>query len=364
MQFAPAKSLVYEPVQIDIKSFLNTGAIVQTSADSFKLFCGPFSLAESDSKYENLLYKPNFWDFLDTTNTKLNLFRAAQVIDLNRTDFFELLLTVTDIQQIPQIKWQAADSDSFQNQFLWLQQKIKKNELAKGLPITLQTGCGFSAISKILILKNILEKKSEQYLYGFWDFESGSIGFTPEILIQANENQTQTMALAGTWSKKSDSKPNFQDKKIKNEHQIVVDDILNQLQNEQLLSQTETKALELEYLFHLRTQFVFKNSNTENFIHKLHPTAALGLYPRSNEMFSEFQKFNLQIQRKNFGAPFGFLGQKQSFLLVAIRNIFWSYDEVLIYSGCGVTGDSDFETEWQELEAKRNSVKKTFGLNL
>ncbi len=364
MQSAPAKSPAFSPLQIDIKSFLNEAAVVQTSMDSFQLFLGPFTPAPSDLRNKKLLYKPDFWDFLDPKNKQMNLLQADQVIEINRTEFFELLLGETATQKMPEIKWQIPDKPSFQNQFLWVADKIKKNELAKGLPITLQTGQGFSSDAKVQVLKNILEKRSEQYLYGFWNSNSGFIGFTPEILIQKNENQTGTMALAGTWNKLSNPKPNFQDSKIRNEHQIVIDDVLNQLKNEKLISQTETAALELEYLVHLKTEFLFENSDTEKFIHQLHPTAALGLYPRSQKLFSEFQNFELQNQRKNFGAPFGFVSARQSFLIVAIRNIFWSNDKISIYSGCGVTGASDFEIEWQELEAKRNSVKKTFGLNL
>ncbi len=239
----------------------------------------------------------------------------------------------------------------------------------KGLPITLQTGQGFSTNFKTQILQNILQKKSEQFLYGFWDASSGLIGFSPEILIDQNEHQISTMALAGTWNKKTIDSANlqpldFQDLKIKNEHQIVIDDILNQLKNEKLITKSETEILDLEHLVHLKTKFLYKNSHISNFIDKLHPTAALGLYPRSQKLFSDFKKINIQASRKNFGAPFGLIHRSHSFLIVAIRNIFWNNDKISIYSGCGVTAESDLQTEWQELEAKRNSVKKTFGLSL
>lgn len=353
-----------------LSAFLNEGAIVQTELDTFKVFVGPFTSVEVLNSEQDILYKPDFWDFLQNKPIESNLLRAQKVIDFSRSDLYELLseLILGDLDEPSQFKinWQTTDKFEFQQQFIWLQSCMKKAELKKGLPIAVQKGLGFLSKKKTEILKNILLKKSEQYLYGFWDQNSGFIGYTPEILIECDDSQVSTMALAGTWSKHLPA-PDFEDVKIRNEHQLVVEDILRQLSTESLISKSETEVLELEYLFHLKTKFRYGCKNLDQLkgcIKKLHPTAALGLFPRSEKLSMEFNNFKLQKNRKNFGAPFGFIGATKSLLLVAIRNIFWSNDEVLIYSGCGVTADSDFETEYEEIIAKRNSVKKTFGLNL
>ena len=41
-----------------------------------------------------------------------------------------------------------------------------------------------------------------------------------------------------------------------------------------------------------------------------------------------------------------------------------NYNEFKIFSGCGVTKDSQVQAELDELEYKRNSVKEMFGFNL
>lgn len=349
---------------VHLSAFLNNGAVLQTGSDSYKLFIGPFTPATSSDCMQDLLYKPDFWDFTTDNNVSSNLLKAYNIVDLNKQQMINLTLSLSEGKENPVIEWQLANKVSFQKQFEWLHKKIKQNEICKGLPITHQIGSPFNAENKWKIIQNILQKKSDQYLYGFWNNSFGFIGFTPEILITSDKNKFQTMALAGTWSKQDLTPFDFKDLKIQNEHQIVVEDILKQLSDEKLILKSENEILELEYLYHLKTNFHYQSNNIEKCLQKLHPTAALGLYPRSNQLFEEFQKFDLQNCRENFGAPFGYLGPDKSFVIVAIRNIHWRNENISIFSGCGVTAESDFESEWSELDAKRNSVKNTFGLNL
>lgn len=348
-----------------LASFLNEGALIQTGLDHFKLFIGPFEPANDINKQQISLYKPEFWDFINKKNTNMVYLTAKEVFDLNRKEIIELFGIAVSVPAVDhQISWDTPQKRAFENQFHWLKQQFKSNDLKKGLPITQQIGHGFNPNSKLQIINLILQKSSQQYLYGFWDRDSGFIGFTPEVLVSAQDNKMTTMALAGTWSKQSGAALDFHDPKIQEEHQFVVQDILNQLSGQELIKQEPTKLLELEYLVHLKTQFEFSGESVNPFIEKLHPTAALGLFPRSEKLFTQLSQFDLQNSRKNFGAPFGYVGSESSFLVVAIRNIYWNKSQISIFSGCGVTAESDLESEWSELDAKRNSVKKTFGLNL
>lgn len=347
-----------------IASFLNEGAVIQTGADHFKLLVGPFQSTNAINKQQISLYKPEFWDFINKKNVNRVYLTSKDVFELNRKEIIELFSSLMAPEIDHKISWETPDKTAFEYQFHWLKQQFKSNGLKKGLPITQQIGHGFNSKSKTQIINLILQKKSKQYLYGFWDNESGFIGFTPEVLVSAQDQKMTTMALAGTWSKQSSEPLDFNDPKIQEEHQFVVQDILTQLSEQKLLQQEPTKILELEYLVHLKTEFEYSGESVVPFIEKLHPTAALGLFPRSDQLFTELSQFDLQNSRKNFGAPFGYVGTESSFLVVAIRNIYWNKSQISIFSGCGVTSESDLEAEWSELEAKRNSVKKTFGLNL
>ena len=95
----------------------------------------------------------------------------------------------------------------------------------------------------------------------------------------------------------------------------------------------------------------------------IHPSAALGLYPRSKEKFNDWFQFQIQKKRKNFAAPYGFFQKNQIHAVAAIRNFFFSPTGVQIFSGCGITAESILEIELAELQTKRNSVKKMMGFN-
>ena len=69
----------------------------------------------------------------------------------------------------------------------------------------------------------------------------------------------------------------------------------------------------------------------------------------------------LQAPRQ-FGAPFGVVIDGEFTSVVAIRNISWKEDAVFLPSGCGVIEESSLQNEWNELELKRQFVKKIFGL--
>ena len=73
-------------------------------------------------------------------------------------------------------------------------------------------------------------------------------------------------------------------------------------------------------------------------------------------------EFSLQKKRDSFAAPFGIIEASAAQIIVAIRNICVQTEALHIFSGCGVTAESLFESEVSELENKRNSVKKMMGL--
>ena len=63
-----------------------------------------------------------------------------------------------------------------------------------------------------------------------------------------------------------------------------------------------------------------------------------------------------------FGAPFGVRHGGAFHAVVAIRFVSWKGNDVCLPSGCGVIEDSVFESEWQELRLKRDSVKELLGV--
>lgn len=115
---------------------------------------------------------------------------------------------------------------------------------------------------------------------------------------------------------------------------------------------------------HLRTEISLEprsEISPEELLQALHPTAALGLYPRRPLSDPWMQKLDPMGCRRFYGAPFGVLlpGGHWRFV-VLIRGLMFSSGELLIGSGSGVLASSSLAGEWSELEVKRRSVRRLF----
>ncbi len=356
------------------KAFYNEGAFVQTSKDSFRLFIGPFkghstlesAQAATRSEDEPILYNSNFWGFLERNASKNEYFTSENSFECTREQLIEFVANKDGT--IDNIDWQMADKAEFKQQYDWIQDQIALGKLLKAVPIALSEGHGDIHSRLPFILQKITKQPTANYSYGFWNTKSGLVGYTPEVLSSWNQSDSElkTMALAGTWRKNPQlPPPDFSDAKIKEEHDFVIQDIQNQLKSFSLLSKSDTAVVELPYLYHLKTNFVYQCDSMKKYmeaVHLLHPTAALGLSPRTPQMAQDFSHINIQEKRQQFGAPLGFVSSKDGFVLVAIRNIMWSAHQVQLFAGCGVTGESIFEEEWLEILAKQDSVKKMLGV--
>lgn len=351
-------------------SFLAEGALIQTSTDDFKVFIGPFQpLLTLDGHLKDdlyLLYSLDFWSFLNPQKPLAEYFLPRMSFKATRgqlQDFLSLIASKVSNQH--DIQWRLPHPSDFQKQFDWIQRQIIHGDLDKALPIALQHGQGIISTRLKNILGRIINHSTVNYGYGFWTANSGLIGMTPEVLCSwtMKEAALKTMALAGTWKKNS---PNdFSDSKIHQEHNFVIQDIQTQLSAYALNYKSETELVELPYLFHLKTQFQYQCPSLETYLEAvrlLHPTAALGLFPRSRQVMFDFAQFDLQQKRTKFGAPIGFVNVREAFALVGIRNIMWKNDQIDLFAGCGVTKNSVFDDEWTEILAKQDSVKKMLGI--
>ncbi len=357
----------------DFTNFLHSGAILQTAIDQFKLIWGPFK----EKDYQNLLlsdektiiYKPEFWDFVDD-KPRLCLTGSQEVI-LNRSELLNLLKQQESTAL--KIQWDEPLTTEFTQQFQWSFEKFETKELKKTVPIISQLGrISFRTQQLVNALINVIEAEDFGWTYGFWQNFVGFLGHTPENLVDwtAKIQILQTVALAGTSEKKTEKTQLLQDQKILNEHAYVVDD-LNQFFKKNFKSKSVRvqgpTVLELKYLNHLRTTLEIEKVNHREalaILDLIHPTAALGIYPRDVLMYQTFKNFNLQKNRCSFAAPYGFITNSSILIVAGIRSFFFTQEEVLLFSGCGVTTESILTEELSELEKKRNSVKKMMGMNL
>ncbi len=206
--------------------------------------------------------------------------------------------------------------------------------------------------------------KPGRFAYGF-EFEGeGMSGLTPEVLFEVRDGILTTMALAGTAP--ADGPRLLDDKKETHEHELVIEHITTELKELGQISVGKTGERTYGKLKHLLTPIEVDLDRHPEFMElvvKLHPTAALGGWPRKPAVeWLEKQPFH--VARKRFGAPFGIQDGDHMLCVVAIRGVQWWGTRARISVGCGVVKESQPLREWSELQLKRDSIYQAFGVEL
>jgi menaquinone-specific isochorismate synthase len=204
--------------------------------------------------------------------------------------------------------------------------------------------------------------------YGYSYGTHGAIGATPETLFHAEARGYRTMALAGTRAV-ARAEELLGDPKERLEHRLVVDDIVRRLSPFGNIEVGPIGLLRLPGIAHLMTPIFFAETGGEekmsfaDMVRRLHPTAALGVSPRTQAGERWLREADRGVKRRTFGAPFGMeRPDRSSLAIVAIRNVQWNADRVRIGSGVGMLAQSILEREFEELRQKRDQVKALFGI--
>lgn len=296
----------------------------------------------------------------------------------------EGLLFGHTVEKYPQ--WQQQSQSDFQEDFAQIQSAMAEGLLVKAVIMTSESSHWTpSYLQRLQMLVSLLKQCPRQlFIYGYWNDERGVLGATPEILFHRQHNVIHTMALAGTFPKSS-SQSAIEDLKValldnskeRHEHQLVIDDLFEKLSqfadhldNSKIKPKVEpTTVIELPHLLHLcthlRMELPFENQTAatldELLSRTFHPSSALGLRSKTTP-WSWLKKLNGHKNLGHFGAPVGFATDNGYLCLVGIRNLEWYDHMAYVRAGCGLVSQSQPSLEWQELNAKRQSVKALLGL--
>lgn len=266
--------------------------------------------------------------------------------------------------------WQSPYHFLFKSTFEDLQCKFAAKEIDKAVPFVFESSPTRMTSHRLIhSLRNLLEyaKRNPVYAYGFWDQEQGILGVTPELLFRFDEsNRLETMACAGTRSLRDDMSELLKDPKELHEHSLVVQGIRESLSQFGEISIGERELLRLPNVAHLATQISVKLKQLPDFeiiVRALHPTPALGAFPRKQGM-QWLESYQQKIDRKRFGAPVGYVQAKrhQASCYVAIRNAQWDKNSIQIGAGCGVVPASECDREWAEINLKLQAIKELLSL--
>ena len=287
--------------------------------------------------------------------------------EFNIEDFNAILNQIETINPI--FKWEKVDFDFYEKKFNLLKNEISKGDILKGVPF-LHKKC-FKNLNQndiAYLLKNLFANASSEnlFLYGAWDLKKseGFIGASPELLFEQKMNLVETFALAGTISEENNVEHLCS--KILQEHNYVVDGIRNQLS---LFGEIETKGNEIlkfnkfshlksNFLLHLNEQFDF-----EKVVHSIHPTPALGTYPKEEGKNWLNIIENTIEKRGHYCSPFGIiLNDEYSICIEIIRGLQWKNNMLEITAGGGVIEESDYHSECNEILLKLDSIQNYFNV--
>lgn len=341
---------------MNIQDFLQQGFIFSISEDQLLLASSLRPFQEGDANY---FYFP---DFFEKDVWKMSW---DEELILNKEQCFNLLKQ--HASSCPVFDWISCDLSYFQTSFDELQACINEGHLEKGVPLSYEESIKLiQPEERNYLLQQLMSSAKHLHIYGVWGLGEDIYGLSPELLFERNKNKIKTLALAGTrdlFSKEFSTKEFVEDQKEQKEHQLVVKSICEDLKQYGPLNKSDTYVWKLQKLAHLRTDIeltINEKINSQDLVHQLHPTPALGVFPKSNTEW--LQQLEQKKQRGRFGAPLFVKHSNFEKAIVCIRNIIQKEDKTYIWAGCGVVKESVLINEWNELKSKRDSVKLMFGL--
>jgi len=184
-------------------------------------------------------------------------------------------------------------------------------------------------------------------------------GASPELLLRKQHNTLTTVALAGTRQLYDLDPAQWNQKEL--EEQGFVSDYIDRLLdrfeigNYQKSGPAITRAGSVT---HLKTSYQFNSLAIQGqigaFIKALHPTPALGGEPKQSAM--DLIKKVEQHSRQLYGGFLGMVTEHDLNLFVNIRCMKIEPDHVKIFSGGGLTADSQLQQEWDETILKSQTL--------
>ena len=266
-------------------------------------------------------------------------------------------------------EWADLEDEKFKKFFHKIKQSIDKRIIEKIVPVIFE----YSKIPQAMIgreLSTITSRllpfcKSGLVLHGYSIDNQGRCGLTPEILVEYDGKNLVTYALAGTKLSASGDKSLNNPKDLR-EHQLVVDDLKNVLSTFGQVNIGNTSVCRVGSLAHLKATISVKTKDLlslQDVIKVIHPTAAIGVYPRTPNATIILKSSDTKLPRQEFAAPFGIqYPNGASFCVASIRSCFWNKESIRIGAGCGIIEESDLDSELQELQMKLDSIKNRLNL--
>ncbi|MBR5325855.1 MAG: isochorismate synthase [Prevotella sp.] len=194
---------------------------------------------------------------------------------------------------------------------------------------------------------------------------------TPEILLEGDDkNQWRTIALAGTMQLEGEQLNgegedlSWSTKNIQEQRYVAtyIAECLEQFTRD--FHEEGPYTVRAANLVHLRSDFTFslaESSHIGDLLQTLHPTPAVCGLPK-REAF-QFIVRNEYTPRRYYSGFMGMLDpERQTHLYVSLRCMNIEGRRYHLYAGGGLLKDSTEEQEWQEIEAKLETMRRCIAI--
>ena len=337
---------------------------IQTEPNKIVLGHGALTLSDQPDSLKPCFY---FNDYF-LTYTKPWII-AEHISEFTISEFLSFLQNSsnTDLKQETKFDWINFEQDKFKKFFHKIKLSISEGIIEKIVPVVFEK----SNIPQYLngnFINYISSKfsnfcKDHLVLHGLEINRQGRCGLTPEILVETKNNKIISFALAGTTLAANGDKSLDNPKDLR-EHQLVVDDIHNALLKFGKPKVGKSFVCRIGSLSHLKAEVSVETeskTNLDQIVKVLHPTAALGVFPRSTNSNVILKSSDSKLPRGEFASPFGIqFPDGRSLCIASIRSCFWDNSHLKIAAGCGIIEESILEDEIEELKIKLNSIKNRF----
>ena len=241
--------------------------------------------------------------------------------------------------------------------------KMKKVVLSRLKKATIERE--FCEISALQILRSTYPDCTNYFI----SFPNQGVffGSTPERLLKKYNQTLITEALAGTIKRGSTrNEDNLYERilrdsnKNQNEHQFVIDEIINKLTpyTKSISISNNPDILKLENVQHLKSIIktkLNKNISLLELIKILHPTPAVAGAPIKSAL--KYINENEKHDRGWYSGPIGWIDSNgNGDIFVALRSALYNNNFIHVFSGSGIVSQSSPESEWEETEMKSEPI--------
>ncbi|MBA2873925.1 isochorismate synthase [Thermaerobacillus caldiproteolyticus] len=228
-------------------------------------------------------------------------------------------------------------------------------------------------IEPSVVLQRLREQQPLSYLFAFEDKGNCFVGASPEQLVKREGMTCYSTCLAGSIRRGKTVKEDeqlgrwlLQDEKNLREHRFVVDMIKEAMMEvcENVRIPSEPQLLKMRDIQHLYTPVIGESRHAVSLfslVERLHPTPALGGTPREKAL-KEIREIE-PLDRGWYAAPIGWIDTAgNGEFAVAIRSGLLQGKEVSIFAGCGIVGDSEPLSEYEETRVKFKPMLSALGV--